>query len=80
MPSIDMLIRTTLRRLLTSMIRYSYYTIILCIESKGTFLLPIGLMIRVVGNSKVQIASFCSDSKVQGHCSYLCYIILYDGI
>ena len=75
-----MLIRTALGRLLTSTTRCGHYTIVLRVESEGTFLLPVGLMIRVVGDSEVQIASFCGDSKVRGHCSYLCYIILYDGI
>ena len=77
-----MLIRTALGRLmLTSTTRCGHHTIVLRVESKGTFLPPVGgLMIRVAGDSKVQIASFGSDGEVRGYYSYLYYIILYDGI
>ena len=70
-----MLIRTTLGRLmLTSTTRCGHHTIVLRVESKGTFLPPVGgLMIRVVGDSKVQMLLFVAIARYR--VTVLIYII-----
>ena len=70
-----MLIRTALGRLmLTSTMRCGHYTIVLRVESEGNFLPPVGgLMIRVVSDSEVQIASFVAI--VRCRVTVLIYVI-----
>jgi hypothetical protein len=51
------------------------------VEREGTFLRSVrDLTIRGSGDDEVRIIILSGDSEVRGHYSYLCYIILYNGI
>jgi hypothetical protein len=61
--------------------RYGLRITALRVEREGTFLWPVrDLTIRGGGDDEVRIVILSGDSEVRGHYSYLCYIILYNGI
>jgi hypothetical protein len=61
--------------------RYGLRITALRVEREGTLLRPVrDLTIRGGGDDEVRIVILSGDGEARGHYSYLCYIILYNGI